>query len=292
MKKILSVVLAVVMLMSMACVAFAASNHKVTAVADKTSVEKGEVVTITVAIPSNTDLCVLSYTVKYDANNFTYVDESFVMGNAFSLQEKGIKDYGIAYAGIVSGTVTEAKTVFTFQVVAENSGKIEFIITEAYVGENGNDALDSFQANSTKEIYIEVKGNEAPVDPPVTPEEPEDPPVTPEEPEYSAKILAPSKTKIRNKDGIILHPEVEAPAGTKYVWSWNNKNFKVTTNSNGTVRIIAEDAGNTTFTLSLVDENNNVLATDSISMYSDSGFFQKIGGFFRSLFGATKVDAR
>ena len=200
-------------------------------------------------------------------------------------------DGTIKYAGISSSYVTKAATLLSFQVIAENSGKIEFSILEAYIGEDAIDKLDAFQANSTKEIYIDVEGSDEP-DTPVTPEEPEDP-VTPEDKEYTSEIKTPSRTSIRNKDAIILHPDSSnvIPADSKYVWSWDNNNFKVTTNSDGTVKIVAENAGDTTFTLRLLDADGNLLATDSITMYSDSGFFQKLGGFFRSLFGATKTYA-
>lgn len=295
MKKILSVVLAVIMIMSMACVAFAAPNYKITASANKTSVEKGEVVTVTVAIPSNSNLCVLSYKVAFDVNCFTYVEDSFTLGGAFSMEMENTDtantDGTIKYAGISSSYVTKAATLLSFQVIAENSGKIEFSILEAYIGEDAIDKLDAFQANSTKEIYIDVEGSDEP-DTPVTPEEPEDP-VTPEDKEYTSEIKTPSRTSIRNKDAIILHPDSSnvIPADSKYVWSWDNNNFKVTTNSDGTIKIVAENAGDTTFTLRLLDADGNLLATDSITMYSDSGFFQKLGGFFRSLFGATKTYA-
>jgi hypothetical protein len=52
---------------------------------------------------------------------------------------------------------------------------------------------------------------------------------------------------------------------------------------------IAENNGYTVFTATLYDADGNVLATDSVELYSKSGFFDKIGGFFRSLFGATRI---
>ena len=38
--------------------------------------------------------------------------------------------------------------------------------------------------------------------------------------------------------------------------------------------------------------DGNELARDSVEMYSKSGFFDKIGGFFRSLFGSTKIYSK
>ncbi len=109
---------------------------------------------------------------------------------------------------------------------------------------------------------------------------------------YVFSVKEPSRTKIRNKDGIILHTEItgNAPAGSYVEWTSNNNNFnKTVMNDGASLRVIANNKGNTTFTATLYDANGNELATDSVELYSDSGFFQKIGGFFRSLFGATKI---
>ncbi len=117
-------------------------------------------------------------------------------------------------------------------------------------------------------------------------------PVTPDEPNtnFIFIIQEPSRTEIRNKDGIILHASVEgtAPAGSYVVWTSNNGNFDEDADGNN-LTVIARDKGYTTFTATLYDANDNVLATDSIELYSKSGFFDKIGGFFRSLFGSTKI---
>lgn len=109
---------------------------------------------------------------------------------------------------------------------------------------------------------------------------------------YVFSVKEPSRTKIRNKDGIILHTEIKgnAPAGSYVEWTSNNNNFnKTVMNDGASLRVIANNKGNTIFTATLYDANGNELATDSVELYSDSGFFQKIGGFFRSLFGATKI---
>ena len=109
---------------------------------------------------------------------------------------------------------------------------------------------------------------------------------------YAFSVKTPSRTTIRNKDGIILHTEItgNAPAGSYVEWTSNNNNFgKTVMNDSKSLQVIANNKGNTTFTATLYDANGNELATDSVELYSDSGFFQKIGGFFRSIFGATKI---
>ncbi|MBQ4645256.1 MAG: leucine-rich repeat protein [Clostridia bacterium] len=109
---------------------------------------------------------------------------------------------------------------------------------------------------------------------------------------YVFSVKAPSRTKIRNKDGIILHTDItgNAPADSYVEWTSNNNNFgKTVMNDGKSLQVIANNKGNTSFTATLYDANGNELATDSVELYSDSGFFQKIGGFFRSLFGAIKI---
>ncbi len=119
-----------------------------------------------------------------------------------------------------------------------------------------------------------------------------DPSYVPDIPEeFVFSIQAPSRTEIRNKDGIILHTNIdgELPEGSRVEWSWDNSKFDVEKNDDGTLTIIAENNGYTTFTATVYDTDGNVLATDSIEMRSKSGFFDKIGGFFRSLFGSDRI---
>ncbi len=107
---------------------------------------------------------------------------------------------------------------------------------------------------------------------------------------YSVDIQNPSRTEIRNKDGIILHANVEgnAPSGSYVRWESNNSNFDKSADGSK-LKIIAKNKGYTTFTAILCDADGNELARDSVETYSKSGFFDKIGGFFRSLFGMTKI---
>ncbi len=107
---------------------------------------------------------------------------------------------------------------------------------------------------------------------------------------YTFSIQSPSRTEIRNKDGIILHANVEgtAPNGSYVRWESSNGNFDKSVDGSN-LKIVAKNKGWTTFTAILCDADGNELARDTVDMYSKSGFFDKIGGFFRSLFGTTKV---
>ena len=102
-------------------------------------------------------------------------------------------------------------------------------------------------------------------------------------------VKDPSRTEIRNRDGIILHADISrAPAGSYVVWESSNKNFDTYAEGN-TLEIIAKKKGWTKFTATLYDSNGNKIAQDSVEMYSKSGFGDRIGGFFRLLFGTRKI---
>lgn len=105
-------------------------------------------------------------------------------------------------------------------------------------------------------------------------------------------IQTPSRTEIRHKDGIKLHTNIEgtAPAGSYVVWTTSNGKFKTEEINNGnSLKIVSDSNGKTTFTATLYSADGEVLATDSIEMKSKAGFFDKLGSFFRSLFGTTKT---
>ncbi len=106
----------------------------------------------------------------------------------------------------------------------------------------------------------------------------------------SLNITEPSRTEIRNKDGIILHANIEGntPEGSYVRWESSNGNFNEDADGSN-LKIVAKNKGWTTFTAILCDADGNELTRDSVELYSNSGFFQKIGGFFRSLFGGTKI---
>ena len=110
--------------------------------------------------------------------------------------------------------------------------------------------------------------------------------------DFTFNIQIPSRTEIRHKDGIKLHANIEgtAPAGSYVVWIADNNKFKTEEINNGdSLQIISDKNGYTTITATLYDADGEILATDEIEMRSKAGFFDKIGSFFRSLFGGTKI---
>lgn len=137
-------------------------------------------------------------------------------------------------------------------------------------------AGDNFTINANTTLYAVWQKN------PVTPDVPDT--------NFTFSIQQPSRTEIRNKDGIILHANVDgtAPNGSYVKWESSNGNFDKSADGSN-LKIVAKNKGWTTFTAILCDADGNELARDTVEMYSKSGFFDKIGGFFRSLFGTTKV---
>lgn len=115
---------------------------------------------------------------------------------------------------------------------------------------------------------------------------------TPDPSYFTFEIQQPSRNTIRCNDGIKLHTKITGnlPDGLRIEWSKNNNNFNMSTSASGNeITIISKNNGYTTFTATVYDADNNVIAQDTIEMYSKAGLFDKIGGFFRSLFGTTKI---
>ena len=109
---------------------------------------------------------------------------------------------------------------------------------------------------------------------------------------FDFKILAPSTTTISYGDAIILHANLAEtlPAGWKIEWTASNDNFSYSASKDGTTCKISPDSkGDTTFTVSVVDSNGNVISSDEQTMTSKAGFFDKIIAFFKKLFGLTKT---
>ena len=55
--------------------------------------------------------------------------------------------------------------------------------------------------------------------------------------------------------------------------------------------IVSNSNGSTVFTATLYSSSGAELDSVSVEMTSKAGFFDKIGGFFRGLFGTTKIYA-
>ena len=110
------------------------------------------------------------------------------------------------------------------------------------------------------------------------------------EDEISVWIAAPSTTTISYGDSIILHAESDGVLSKGYSYSWmcSDGNFAVESNGD-TCKITPITSGNSTITLILSNENGSPVATDTQTMTSKAGLFDKIIAFFKKIFGLTKT---
>ena len=282
MKKVLSVILAALMIMTMIPVAFAASTPVITTTVDKTTISVGDIVTVTVSVSANSNLCALDYELRYKSSDFEVVSGSQSLKGVFGYEaandatistgNKAFK-FSAATSSKLSGA---AATLFTVKFKVKNtSGKLTAAVTGAYTSSGGDDYKDvtsSVAAASAKTITFSGTTT----------------PSTPSTYDY-IKIATPSTTSIRYKDGIVLHAEINKtlPNNAKLVWSTDNSNFKTSTSEDcESFTIISNSNGTTKVTLTLYDSTGKtVLDTDTIEMTSKAGFFDKIIVFFSNLFG-------
>ena len=107
------------------------------------------------------------------------------------------------------------------------------------------------------------------------------------------EIRTPSVTTITYGDSIILHADYEGelPEGAKIEWTIDNGNFKLVSTSadRTTCTITPEAKGDSVITATVLDKDGNVIGSDTQTMTSKAGFFQKIVAFFKKLFGMTKI---
>lgn len=104
-------------------------------------------------------------------------------------------------------------------------------------------------------------------------------------------INSPTQTTVSYGDAIILHiDESKVPADGRVEWTASNGNFDFVVSSDGTAcKITPASSGDTTFTATVYDAEDNAVSYDEQEMTSKAGFFQKIIAFFKKLFGLTKT---
>ncbi len=104
-------------------------------------------------------------------------------------------------------------------------------------------------------------------------------------------IINPSETTIKYGDAIILNvPSAKVPEGGYVEWKVDNEScFKCSKHSETSLRLDPEKSGTVTVTATIYDADGNAVSTDSQTMTSKAGFFDKIIAFFKRIFGLTKV---
>ncbi len=285
--KFISLVLSMVLLFSIIPVSVLTANAAATPIfeliCDQPSAEIGDVITVDVVVSKSSKLCGLTLDVVYEPSRLEVVD--VVNGNSFGYEVNNptYRNNVIRFVGTSTGHISDTSTTImtiTFKVT-DSCSQLYFIVSEAYLDDGTTSGVNiTNQADmAAKSLNIHNFQNNACVvcgcDVP--------------DGVIIFNISNPSRTEIRNKDGIILHATVQGDAtGTTVKWQANNNNFKTQQDGNN-LTIISDDDGDTTFTALLYGTNGKLIASESIVMHSKAGFFDKIGGFFRSLFRTTKI---
>lgn len=272
MKKVLSVILAALMLFAMVPAVYAATPT-ITTTLNKTSVSVGDIVTLTATVSSNSKLCSLEYEIYYDTSAFQIVSNSGSCKKVFEIESYNATTGKIKYSGAsTNGIGNSSKVFFTVQLKAlKTSGTISVAVTEAYVVNGSTNETDVTSAvnSASAKTFTFTAGY--------------------------LKMRTPSETSIRYKDGIVLHADAlkTLPSGSKITWTASNSNFKtsVSGDKGENLTIVSNSNGDTVFTATLYSSSGAILDSVSIEMTSKAGFFDKIGGFFRGLFGMTKIYA-
>ena len=104
-------------------------------------------------------------------------------------------------------------------------------------------------------------------------------------------ILTPSTTEIAFLDSIILHVDTsKIPEGGHVEWTASNGNFEMKVPKKAlTCQITSVKNGDTVITATIYDADGNAILYDEQVMTSKAGLFDKIIGFFKKLFGFTKL---
>ena len=185
------------------------------------------------------------------------------------------------------------KTVKTIKAGAfAQSDKIkDEINTVYYEGSVSDWQMMSIDVNNDKLLLANKRFNQK------MKEENPDTPSNPNIPEYDYSdvdtflVATPSKTTISYGDSIYIHVDPsKIPEGGRVEWYQSNDNFSHAVSGDGkSYEIRPNKSGKTTITAIVYDANGNIVSVDTQEMTSKAGFFDKIIGFFKSLFGLTKT---
>lgn len=156
MKKIASVVIALIIVCSICCTAvFAASNTAaLTAKSNVSKANVGDTVKVTVDLSANSDLGALTFYLKYDSSCYEYVKGSLKAGGLFAMEEINDKTAGsLKYTAMTGTSVTAAGTLITaeFKVLKTNSA-FSVLVDEAW--DSGDNDITSAVASRSKGVTV------------------------------------------------------------------------------------------------------------------------------------------
>ncbi len=284
MKKILSVFLACLMMLSIIVVPVSAMSiidePWIAVSLDKWYVCEGELVTASVILSKNTYLGGLTCDLTYDNTVLRVVPNSMktygvfkdTYGKASEHTNERYTDSSVRFVGVDSDVIkNEEAVIFTvqFRAIGEGYSWLDFNIEEAWKEVDGE--FVDVELNPIQDVI--TVGDYPAID-------------------TTVYIQQPSQTTIRYKDGIVLHVDTlgELPENCTMLWGIEGGTFDMEWYEPGeSLLITSTDNGESLITVYIKDGNGDIIATDTIIMNSKAGFFDKIGGFFRSIFGLTKI---
>ena len=319
--KFLSVLLALVLTFAIIPVSSITASAAVIApevklVPSKAAAQVGDVITIYVTVPKNSKLCNINLDIVYNTSNYELMEATSKY--EFDIEMLNTESVGstVRFVGTDTTHISDNTTVlFTMKFKIINKCRdIYAIVREAHIVDE-NDQIVNVSADAnllSVPITIHQSGDEQVYKLPTCEEtgyktyncpcgvfvEEFTPAVghryssgscivcgqkAPED-KVTVIIREPSRTELRSKDGIILHAEVQGGTNNTVVWSASDSKCFKTEASGNDLEIISNKKGYTTFTASVYDSDGKVVASASVEMYSKAGFFDRIGGFFRSLF--------
>ncbi len=140
MKKIISILLAVLVVFSMLAVtASAAKAPTISAKANVSSPKVGDTVKVTVSTSKNSKMCSATLSVLYDSEYFKVVSKTGT--EAFSLEQFGVSEGKVVFLGVTNSTIKDSATeLFTVEFkVLKTGGKITVSADEIYVADGDTD---------------------------------------------------------------------------------------------------------------------------------------------------------
>ena len=261
-------------------------TYNICFIKDETEVQPNGKVQVKIPIPEGmdkSDCCVL----RQEKNGTWSVLNARVEGNYLVFETDHFSLYAVAgnYADSIKINSMPAKLEYNFGEyidttdmsieVTYDDGRTEtitdgIICTPARLAESGTQVITVSYGKTTTTFTVEVTSNI----------------------ELSVAVANPTTTKISYGDSIILHAEItgELPEGATVQWFADNSCFdKAASNDGMTCRITPKSSGSTTFTVKIVSAEGEILSEDTQEMTAKAGIFDKIIGFFKSLFGLSKI---
>ena len=261
-------------------VEWSSSNENVATVSEDGTVKilsEGEAtITVTTNDGGYKDSCVINATEYIEATGIT-IDETLELSIGESKQLQ---------AQITPSNAT-SKDVF-------------WLVEDAEIAEISDDGTVTAIKEGTTKIYAYAGSEEGPeaictvTVKPASSTEPDTPSI---EGTLTPTISKPSTTTINYGDGIYLRATVEnLPEGAVVEWFANNGCFNWSVDAEGNCTAISNASGTTTFTAKVkladetyaLDKNGDELKAE-VTINSKAGFFQKLIGFFKGLFGLHKI---